>query len=72
MAIPEARKYIEDLQKGIVKAQLNEEEKKIYDLYKENMGDESQNEEEYLIGALEARIMIAERSERERDWMNKN
>ncbi|MFH1503489.1 MAG: hypothetical protein ABIE36_02440 [Candidatus Diapherotrites archaeon] len=57
MKILDARGYITKLKTEIIRAELNEEEKIGYSIFKKAHGEEA-TEKEYLIGTLEARIAI--------------
>jgi len=58
ISFSEARKYINGLKTGGISAELVEEEKNGYEIFKKINNDS--NEKEYLIGTLEVRIAIKE------------
>jgi hypothetical protein len=60
MSLSEARKYINNLSSGNIKPELNDEERRRYNLFKKNTRNSEETEKEYLTGQLEAKIAIKE------------
>ena len=61
--MPEARDYLNGLKTGAISAELTEEERKWYELFRE-VAHEEGSEKEYLMGTLEGLIAIEEHRER--------